>query len=110
MDVETVADAVGVAAGAIRKGGGPSFLECLSMRFAAHSTTAREIRGVAELATIRTHCPIRRQVGRLRDCGMLDAEAEAALESQARSTVAEAFAFADASPYPDPTEALTDVG
>ncbi len=110
MDVETVAGAVAAAVDAIRKGGGPSFLECLSMRFAAHSTTARETRGAAELAATRAQCPIRRQAARLRDCGMLDADGEAALESRARTTVAEAFAFADASPYPDAAEALTDVG
>jgi TPP-dependent pyruvate/acetoin dehydrogenase alpha subunit len=110
MDVETVADAMTVAVHAIREGGGPMFLECLSLRFAAHSTTAREIRGASELAAIRERCPIRRQVGRLRDSGLLDEKAQAALESQARSTVTEAFAFADASPYPDTSEVLTDVG
>jgi TPP-dependent pyruvate/acetoin dehydrogenase alpha subunit len=109
MDAETVAEALCAAAHAVRQGGGPSFVECLSMRFAAHSTTAREIRGAAELTAIRTHCPIRRQVERLRKTGALDARSEEALEESVQSAVAEAFAFADASPYPDPSEVMTDV-
>jgi TPP-dependent pyruvate/acetoin dehydrogenase alpha subunit len=110
MDVETVAEAVDEAADTLRDGGGPVFLEFVSMRFASHSTTAREIRGAAELSAIRTHCPIRRQVERLRESGLIDAQAESTLEAQARLRVSEAFAFADASPYPDPAEVLTDVG
>jgi pyruvate dehydrogenase E1 component alpha subunit len=80
------------------------------MRFAAHSTNARETRSADELTAIRAHCPIRSQVARLRGCGMIDAQAERDFEDQARNRVSEAFAFADASPYPDPAEALTDVG
>jgi pyruvate dehydrogenase E1 component alpha subunit len=84
-------------------------LECLSQRFAAHSTTARETRRPAELAEIRTHCPIRQQMARLRTAGVMDANAEEALEKQAQARVDEAFAFADASPHPQPAEVLTDV-
>jgi pyruvate dehydrogenase E1 component alpha subunit len=110
MDVETVAEAVDAGVQALREGRGPVFLEFLSMRFASHSTTARETRGAAELSAIRTHCPIRRQVERLRESGVIDAQAESALEGHARSRVSEAFAFAEASPYPDPAEVVTDVG
>ena len=110
MDVETVAQAASEAAQTIRQGGGPVFLEFLSFRFAAHSTTARETRGPDELAEIKTHCPIRRQIARLRDAGVIDAAVEEAFEKQAQARVAEAFAFADASPYPALTEVLTDVG
>ena len=110
MDVETVAEAVRAAAQTVREGGGPVFLECLSQRFAAHSTTARETRGPDDLAGIRTQCPIRRQMARLRTAGVIDADAEEALEKQAQARVSEAFAFADASPYPHPDEVLTDVG
>jgi TPP-dependent pyruvate/acetoin dehydrogenase alpha subunit len=110
MDVETVAEAAKAAAQTLREGGGPVFLECLSQRFSSHSTTAREMRDPAELARIKTDCPIRRQIARLRAAGVIDADAEEALEQQAQARVAEAFAFADASPYPHPAEVLTDVG
>ncbi len=110
MDVRVVAKAAKAAAQTIRDGGGPVFLECVSQRFAAHSTTARETRGAAQLAEIRSQCPIRREADRLRADGLLDADAEAALEKEAQARVSEAFAFADASPYPDRAEVLTDVG
>jgi TPP-dependent pyruvate/acetoin dehydrogenase alpha subunit len=105
MDVEAVAETAREAAQALRKGGGPIFLEYLSQRFAAHSTTARETRGSAELEELKAGCPIRRQIAACR----IDANTEAILEEQAKSRVAEALAFADASPYPHPDEVQTDV-
>jgi len=110
MDVEIVAEAAKTAAQTIREGHGPVFLECISQRFAAHSTTARETRGPAEMAEIRSLCPIQRQMARLRASGSLNAEAEEALAKQVHDIVSEAFVFADASPYPHPAEVLTDVG
>jgi len=110
MDVEAVAEAAKAAAQTLREGGGPVFLECLSQRFAAHSTTARETRGPAQLTEIKTQCPIRREMERLRTAGRMDADAQETLEKQVQATVSEAFAFAGASPYPHPDEALTDVG
>lgn len=110
MDVEGVAEAAKAAVQTVRQGNGPVFLECVSFRFASHSTTAREIRSSAELAGIRARCPIRREMARLESAGLIDAGAEAALETQAQSRVFEAFSFADASPYPETAEVLTDVG
>ena len=110
MGVETVAQAAKEAARSVRADGGPVFLECLSQRFASHSTTARETRTAAELAEIWSRCPIRLQVERLRAAGVLAGGAAEEMEKQAQVWVAEAFAFADASPYPDAAEVLTDVG
>jgi TPP-dependent pyruvate/acetoin dehydrogenase alpha subunit len=109
MDLETVMEAALSGARALREGGGPVFLECLSMRFSAHSTNARETRGAGELAEIKTHCPIRRQIARLRSAGRLDTGGQEALEKEVEARVSEALAHADASPYPDSTEVLTDV-
>lgn len=109
MDVETVAQAAQEAAQTVRAGGGPVFLECLSQRFASHSTTARETRSSATLAELRLQCPIRRQVERLSAAGILPGDAADDMEKQAQTRVAEAFAFADASPFPDATEVLTNV-
>lgn len=110
MDVQVVATAAKEAAQSVRDGHGPFFLECISQRFAAHSTTARETRTRAALEEIRAQCPIRREATRLREAGLLDAAHEQALENEAQARVAEALAFADASPYPEPGEVLTDVG
>jgi TPP-dependent pyruvate/acetoin dehydrogenase alpha subunit len=106
LDVEDVAATLGEAAAAIRRGEGPAFIECTSIRLRSHSTTARETRKRDELAELRTRCPIQRQIARLG----LDAEAVAALEQDAADFAAAALAFAEASPYPDAAEVLTHVG
>jgi pyruvate dehydrogenase E1 component alpha subunit len=110
MDVVAVAEAARSAAQMIRQGGGPVFLEFLSQRFSSHSTTARETRSAAELVEIKTRCPIQREIARLRASGLIDTPREDALQKEAEASVAEALAYAEASPYPIPTEALTDVG
>jgi pyruvate dehydrogenase E1 component alpha subunit len=106
LDVEGVADALGEAAASVRSGQGPSFVECTSIRLRSHSTTARETRKRDELSELRTRCPIRRQIARL---GLETADIDA-LEREAAELAATALAFADASPYPDAEDVLTDVG
>ncbi|WP_395696866.1 thiamine pyrophosphate-dependent dehydrogenase E1 component subunit alpha [Methylocella sp.] len=108
MDVEAVADAAREAAEAARAGG-PFFLECASARFLSHSTTARETRSKAELDALRARCPIAAYQRLLVERGDLDDGALAALDAEVAREVAEALAFADASPPPDPQEALADV-
>jgi pyruvate dehydrogenase E1 component alpha subunit len=102
MDVAAVAEAACDAAAGVRAGHGPAFLECVSWRFASHSTTARETRDRAELAALRARCPIARGAAALPD------EA-AAFAHEVAGIVAAAMAFAAASPMPDPAEALADV-
>jgi len=41
---------------------------------------------------------------------VMDARAEAAMEKEAQARAEEAMVFADASPYPETSEVLTDVG
>jgi pyruvate dehydrogenase E1 component alpha subunit len=109
MDVDVVANAAREAADWIRGGRGPAFFECISYRFASHSTTARETRSRAELEEIRARCPIVRQTATLLAAGVIDKDTEAELKRDVAGTVAAAIAFADASEYPNPAEALTDV-
>jgi TPP-dependent pyruvate/acetoin dehydrogenase alpha subunit len=109
-DVERVAAVSSAAVGAIRRGGGPMFLECISYRLEKHSTTARELRTAVELREARTHCPIERQFASLAAAGILAQAARESLEREVAASVAAALAFADAAPYPDPGEVLTDVG
>jgi pyruvate dehydrogenase E1 component alpha subunit len=106
LDVEGVAMALGEAAQGVRRGQGPAFVECISIRLRSHSTTARETRKRDELAALRARCPIRRQVQRLG----LDADAVEALEREAYDFANAALAFAEASPYPNAAEVLTHVG
>jgi pyruvate dehydrogenase E1 component alpha subunit len=106
LDVEGVAEAIGIAADHARSGLGPSFVECVSIRLRSHSTTARETRGREILAELQALCPIRRQAEKLG----LDPAALVLLEAAATADAAAALAFADASPQPGIEEALADVG
>ena len=106
LDVEGVAATLGEAAGRVRDGQGPAFVECTSIRLRSHSTTARETRKLSELAELATHCPIRRQVVRLG----LDADAVEAIERDAEEFAALAMTFAESSPYPSAAEVLANVG
>jgi len=110
MDVLAVRDQAETFAARARAGDGPAFLECLSARFFSHSTATRETRSAAEMERLRARCPIRRLSATLIADGELDAAGLAALERDASARAAEALAFSDASPYPDPAEALADVG
>lgn len=109
MDVITVRDAARIFADRARSGHGPGFLECVSERFSSHSTATRDLRSADEIAAIGRRCPIRRLAAQLDADGCLGADALARLEREAGENVAEALRFADHAPYPDPSEALTDV-
>jgi len=109
MDVIAVRDAALAFANRARSGYGPSFLECVSHRFASHSTSTRETRGTDELAEIRKLCPIRRLAERLQSSGALSAAALGSLQSEVDEIVTQAVRFAAAAPYPDKSEALIDV-
>lgn len=109
MDVTAVADAAARAVAHARSGRGPAFLECVSHRFASHSTTARETRTPDELVAIRALCPIVRYRDQLVAGGTLDPSAVDLMQAEASAAVVAALAFADAAAYPDIEEALTDV-
>ncbi|CAM5771488.1 Acetoin:2,6-dichlorophenolindophenol oxidoreductase subunit alpha [Labrys miyagiensis] len=106
MDLAATTAALGQAAAHVRAGEGPAFVECISIRLRSHSTTARETRSREELARLWQFCPIERQISAL---GLDTTQAEA-LRAEAEQAVAEALAFADASPFPEASEVLDDVG
>ena len=110
MDVRVVRDAAVALTDHVRNGDGPAFLECVSRRFASHSTSARETRGQQELAADRQLDPITRLENALLSEGALCAQSAQALREQVRARVIAACAFAEASPFPVPDEAFADVG
>jgi len=110
MDVRVVREAAVALTEYVRNGGGPAFLECISRRFASHSTSARETRGQQELAADRELDPITRLENALLSEGALSAQSARALREQVLAKVAAACAFAEASPLPVPNEAFADVG
>lgn len=109
LDVACVAAAATEAVRHVREGRGPAFLECVSLRLVSHSTTARETRTRAQLAELRSHCPIARQIRHLQHTGVLESSQLQAMEREATDRVADAMAFADASPFPDASEVLEHV-
>jgi TPP-dependent pyruvate/acetoin dehydrogenase alpha subunit len=109
MDVLAVRDAARAFADRARSGGGPAFLECLSARFATHSTATRDTRPADELAADGARCPILRLAGQLEAEGALTPEGRAQLERDAARAAEEAVRFADAAPYPDASELLRHV-
>ena len=110
MDVLAVRAAATGLVERARAGRGPAFLECRAERFSSHSTATRETRDAATMARARARCPIERLSGQLIEAGAIDAAGLAALRAEVDAEVARAIAFAEAAPFPDPAEALSDVG
>jgi pyruvate dehydrogenase E1 component alpha subunit len=108
MDVLTVRAAAATFADRARAGHGPSFLECVSFRFASHSTATRDTRSASDVDAALARCPIRRLSAMLREHGVSH-DALAEIERGVRDRVAAAGRYADRSPFPDVAEALLDV-
>jgi pyruvate dehydrogenase E1 component subunit alpha len=107
MDVLAVEDAARRAALAVRSGEGPVFLELRTYRFRAHSMFDPELyRDKAEVESWKTRDPIARLDALLRERGLLDDDARAALEEEAAAEVARAVEFAEAGSW-EPVEDLT---
>lgn len=95
MDVEAVAHAAAEQAAMVRGGGGPCFLEAKTFRFRAHSMYDPDLyRTKEEIARWVERDPIPLQIARLRDAGLLDDEALAAIETDAADELDDAVAFA----------------
>jgi TPP-dependent pyruvate/acetoin dehydrogenase alpha subunit len=109
MDVLAVRAAARQAVAAVRVGQGACFLECVTYRFASHSTASRESRPQEEIGRWRARCPIGLFADRLCAKGILDQPAVAGLQRAAEEEAGAAAAYASASPFPDSCEALTDV-
>jgi pyruvate dehydrogenase E1 component alpha subunit len=104
MDVDAVLLAASTAVARARAGEGPTFLECRTYRFFGHHTAERtmklEYRTDDEIAAWRRRDPLTLAGAALDDevRERIDAEVEDALD--------DAVAFARASAFPDPEEAL----
>lgn len=109
MDVLAVRRATRDLTNDIRLGKGPAFLECITYRFSTHSTATRETRPISELKDWRTRCPILHLTSHLIAEGSLSDAAREQLSVDVANTIDSAIAFADAAPWPEPNEALTDV-
>ncbi len=106
MDVLAVRQGAEALAARARAGAGPAGLECLAERCSSHSSATRETRSAEAMTAIHARCPIERLSSDLSSTGW---SGRAVLQAEVDAEIARAVAFADAAPFPDPAEALSDV-
>jgi len=105
-DLPTVFAAAADAIAAVRGGGGPYLLECMTFRMAGHYVgDSQQYRSKQELAEIREKCPIERLKRNLVERGVDLEELEAICE-RTRDEVLQAVERALAGPRPDPATVL----
>ena len=110
MDVTAVEAAARRATEAIRDGKGPHFLELRTYRFRPHSMFDPELyRDKDEVEAWKRRGPIVTFTQRLRDAGLLDDAALAAIESAVAREVDAAVAFAEASDWEPVSDLTRDV-
>jgi len=108
-DAEVVHAAVTQAAERARAGEGPTFIEGITYRLAGHMAGDLETyRSAEEIEEQRSHDPVLVLRNRLLERGSSEEEI-AKIDAAVEKSVAEAVAFAEASPWPDPAMAYTDV-
>jgi TPP-dependent pyruvate/acetoin dehydrogenase alpha subunit len=98
MDVVTVSKAANAFVSQARVGKGASFLVSPGDFPATRETRPRDV-----MAKVGARCPIDRLFRQLNDDGELTAD------RRLQSEMTRATTLADTSPFPDPTEAVTDV-
>ena len=104
-DVFAVFAAAHQAVEASRRGGGPSFLECVTYRWREHVGPLWDYdqgyRTKAEVDEWIGRCPIARATRRLCDDGLSTADEIAGMTRESRDEVNRAVALAKAAPFPD---------
>jgi len=109
-DVEAVHEAAREMADRCRRGEGPALIEARTYRMRGHGETdPQHYVDPAELESWAARCPVARYRAELLSTGVLTVAEVERIEEAASRRVSEAVAFADNSPYPEPTSALDDV-
>jgi len=110
MDVVAVLEATRLAAGQVRAGAGPFFLEYQTYRFRAHSMFDPELyRDKAEVEKWKERGPLHTFSARLKAEGKLSEKEFLKLDAQAEKEVAAAVDFAERAELESVDELLTDV-
>jgi len=110
--VDQVYAAAGEAIGRARAGQGPTLIECKTYRIRGHfeGDDALDYRSREEVEEARKSDPIEYWKNVLVSEGTIDEQAFEAMSAAAEREAEEAAAFVDASPFPDPEEALILTG
>jgi TPP-dependent pyruvate/acetoin dehydrogenase alpha subunit len=110
IDGDDLTDLVGRArdaAGRVRAGGGPWFFEVMTYRWREHVGPGEDFhlgyRSAEEAADWKATDPVRRLAEAINACD------RAAIEAAVEREIADAFAFAEASPFPGAEELTRDV-
>jgi pyruvate dehydrogenase E1 component alpha subunit len=105
-DVVAVYDATKRAADRARAGGGPTLIVADTYRWREHCGPNYDndigYRSVAEFESWQQRCPVTTYAARLKQTGSFSEAAEKVLAAEISAEIAEAFAFAKASPFPEP--------
>jgi len=110
MNIFTVYEAVKKAAEHVRSGKGPYFLEILTYRYRGHSMSdPAKYRTREEVEAYKERDPIAHLQNYLYEHGFATPEDIDKIEEEVAAEVADAVAFAEASPYPAPEELYEDV-
>ena len=90
-----------------RAGEGPTLIEAKVTRLTAHSSDDQQTkyRSEEELAAEKALDPLPLFRGQLRDAGVLDEAAEAAIAAEVKTVVDDATDYAESQPDPDPATA-----
>lgn len=112
MDVFAVHEAAEKAVKRARSGKGPTLIECKAYRWQGHHVgdpaVYRARRDESEKEQWMQRCPVKN----LRDAMLghkIDEKEITAIEKEVEQEIQDAVTFAKESPYPDPSEAYTDV-
>ena len=109
-DVEAVYNLAAELVEHCRSGKGPAFMEALTYRMRGHGEQDRQhYVDPKELEVWAARCPVRRYQQKLLNEGVLNTAQIQAIDQEIGVRVSAAAAFGDASPYPEPETALTDL-
>jgi TPP-dependent pyruvate/acetoin dehydrogenase alpha subunit len=109
-DVFAVYEAAGEAVARARRGEGPTLIEARGFRYYGHfQGDPLTYRTAEQEAEWRAKDPLALFRARVLEQGLLAPEDLDAIDAEARRQVAQAVAFAEDSPYPEPSELLEDV-
>jgi pyruvate dehydrogenase E1 component alpha subunit len=110
-DVFDVYQAASRAIERARAGQGPTLIECKTYRWRAHTERKGQPdpRDMKEVEAWKTKDPIAQLARRMRDQGVLDDAGLQSIDREVMDAIERAVAFAEASPFPAPTQATEDV-
>ncbi len=110
MDVEAVHHAVAKAAERARAGEGPTLLEFRTYRYRGHSMSdPQKYRTKEEVEAYKKLDPVEQVRATILRKGLATEEELSAINARVKAIVEDSVQFAEESPFPDPSEAFTDV-